>query len=57
MRRIESAPVSQWPEHLKRAWEILQESSKTTEKSARAVVLEFDGCRSGVRRGDQSAIR
>lgn len=41
MRRIESAPVSQWPEHLKRAWEILQESSKTTEKSARAVVLEL----------------
>ncbi len=40
MRRIESAPISQWPEHVKLAWEILQESSKTTEKSARAIVLE-----------------
>ncbi len=41
MRRIESAPVTRWPEHLKRAAKILQENSKTTEERARAIILEW----------------
>ncbi len=40
VRRIESTPVTQWPEHIKRAWEILPKNSKITEKTALALIVD-----------------
>jgi len=39
MRRIESAPISQWSEHVKLAYKILQIELQTTDEIARAVII------------------
>jgi hypothetical protein len=39
-RRVKSSPVSQWPAHIKLAWEVLQNNSNITEKTARALIVD-----------------